>query len=366
MVDVGRNAGDDAVQFRRGALVERRQPQQGLLADLQLVDILRVDLGFDLQIVGLRDDHHDGVAGGDHAAHGMHGGLQHHAVLRGADVGPPQLVFGGDLALDEFADLVVGLAQILGHVADHVLIDLDDLQFGFGDLALGLGARSNVLRPLAGQSCGVALERGQPRHLHQMLVVEIANSDQFLLHQRDLLVFGFLLRGKAGDLLVKLGNALAQLRLLPDPAIDANVEQLGLARHDVPDIGVIGAIEQHPGKLDLVEPALLGLQSCGPRPQAIEVLGDDRQTRLGDGVVEPHHHVAGLDEITVSREHFADNAAGRVLHLLHVGFDDDRSRRNQRARDLRRRCPAADPAGQNDNHGQPDDQMQPDRSARAL
>ncbi len=115
-----------------------------------------------------------------------------HAVLRRADVDPPQLVFGGDLALDEFADLVVGLAQILGDVADHVLVDLDDLQLGLGDLALGLRARGDELRALAVEPGGVALQRGQPRHLHQVLVVELANADQFLLDQRDFLVLGLL------------------------------------------------------------------------------------------------------------------------------------------------------------------------------
>ena len=115
----------------------------GLLADLQFVDVLRIDLGLDLEVVGLRHDHHDGVAGGDHAADGVNRRLLDHAVLRRADIDPPQLVFGRDLALDEFADLVVGLAQILGDVADHVLVDLDDLQFGFGDLALGLRDRGD-------------------------------------------------------------------------------------------------------------------------------------------------------------------------------------------------------------------------------
>ena len=32
-----------------------------------------------------------------------------------------KLVFGGNLALDEFADLVIGLAQVLGDLADQFL-----------------------------------------------------------------------------------------------------------------------------------------------------------------------------------------------------------------------------------------------------
>jgi len=35
--------------------------------------------------------------------------------------------FRRDLALDELADLVIGLAQILGDFADQILVDLNDL-----------------------------------------------------------------------------------------------------------------------------------------------------------------------------------------------------------------------------------------------
>ena len=68
-------------------------------------------------------------------------------------------------------------------------------------------------------------------------------------------------------------------------------------------------------KRDLVEALLLGFEPRRPRPQPVESLGDDGEVGLGDGVVEPHHHVAGLDEIAVVRAHLADHATGRVLHL---------------------------------------------------
>src|SRR6202012_4162931 len=162
--DVGRVAADEAVEVRRGSLVEGGQAQQALLADLQLVDVLRVDLGLDLEVVALRHDDHDGVTGGDDATDRMHGRLLDHAVLRRADIDAPQLILGGDLALDEFADLVVGLAQILGDLACHVLVDLDDLQFGLGDLALGLGARGYQLGALPVEAGGVALELRKTRY----------------------------------------------------------------------------------------------------------------------------------------------------------------------------------------------------------
>src|SRR6266481_2153193 len=63
--------------------------------------------------------------------------------------------------------------------------------------------------------------------------------------------------------------------------------------------------------------------------------------------------------------HLADHAAGRMLHFFYVGFDDDRSRRDQCPRDLGRRRPATKPAGKNDDHRQTDDQMQPYRLPRS-
>ena len=108
---VGRDAGDRAVDLRRGALVEGREAQQRGLAELHLVDVLRIDLGLDRKVVGVGHDQHDRVAGGDDAADGVDVGLEHHAVLRRADVDALELVLGGDLALDELADLAVDLAQ---------------------------------------------------------------------------------------------------------------------------------------------------------------------------------------------------------------------------------------------------------------
>src|SRR4029077_8870004 len=274
--------------------------------------------------------HHDGVTGGDHAANGMNRRLQHHAVLRGANVDATELVFRGALALDELADLVVGLTQVLGDLADHILVDLNDLQFGFGDLALGLRARGDVLRPLARQAGGIALQRRQARNLHQMLVVELADADQLFFDQRDFLVLCLLLGRETRNFLVQLRHAFAQLRLLSGPSVDANLEQFGFAGHDVPDVGIFGAIGKHRRKFDLVEAALLGFKPRRTRPQSVQGLDDDGKARLDDGLVEPHHDIAGLDGVAVAHAHFADHAAGRVLHLLDVGIDDYRPRRNQR------------------------------------
>ena len=192
----------------------------------------------------------------------------------------------------------------------------------------------------------VALQRGQARDLDQALVIELADADQLLFDQRDFLVLGLLLRREARDFLVELRHALAQLRLLSGASEDANLEQFGFARHDVADVGIVGAIGEHRRKLDLVEAALLGLQPRRARPQSVQRLDDDGEARLDDGLVEPHHDIAGLDDVAVAHAHFADHAAGRVLHLLDVGIDHHRARRNQRAGNRHRRRPAAEPARQ--------------------
>ena len=56
-----------------------------------------------------------------------------------------------------------------------------------------------------------------------------------------------------------------------------------------------------------------------------ESLGDDRQIGSGHGLVEADEDFARLYAIAVMGAHLADHAAGRVLHLLHVGIDDQRT-----------------------------------------
>ena len=110
-----------------------------------------------------------GIAGRNHAADGVHLRLQHGAILRGAQVDALELVFGRDLALDEFAELGVDLAHVLGDLAAQILIDLDDLEFGLGDLALGLGDGCDQLPAFALEPRAIALKRGQPGDLHQVV-----------------------------------------------------------------------------------------------------------------------------------------------------------------------------------------------------
>jgi len=86
----------------------------------------------------------------------------------------------------------------------------------------------------------------------------------------------------------------------------------------------------------------------------------DFLARMSHELRTPLNAIIGFSEL------LADDAAGRMLDFFDVGFDHHRSRRDQRARDLRSRGPAAEAAGQNDDDGQPDHQMHPDRPQRGV
>ena len=73
-------------------------------------------------------------------------------------------------------------------------------------------------------------------------------------------------------------------------------------------------------------------EPCLAGPHLVEAFGDDGEVGARDGLVEPHHDVAGANAVAVAHEQFADDAAGQVLHLLDVGIDDDRAGRDHRAR----------------------------------
>ena len=129
-----------------------------------------------------------GVAGGDDAADGVHGGLKHRAVLRRANFDALELIFRSHLALDEFADLAVDLARLLGDLAAEIAVDLDDLQFGLGDLASDLGGLRDQLRrsrlPAAPRRAPARSARSMR---HELLFPKIVDADHFALDQLDFL-----------------------------------------------------------------------------------------------------------------------------------------------------------------------------------
>ena len=74
------------------------------------------------------------------------------AGLRRAQVDALELVLGRGDPLLELGDLALRLAQVLEHLGAEILVDLDDLQLGFADLAARTGDVGDELAALALQS----------------------------------------------------------------------------------------------------------------------------------------------------------------------------------------------------------------------
>ena len=93
---------------------------------------------FGYQDVPLRHDQHDRLAGGDHASDCVNGKLVHAALLRRADFNLLEQVLGGNAPLLKLGDFALDFAQFLRDLTTQILVDLQNLKLGFGDLALGL------------------------------------------------------------------------------------------------------------------------------------------------------------------------------------------------------------------------------------
>src|SRR5262249_4549809 len=83
----------------------------------------------------------------------------------------------------------------------------------------------------------------------------------------------------------------------------------------------------------------------------------------GHGFVEAHEDVASFHPVAVAGAHFADDTAGRVLHLFHIGIDDERTLRNERAGDFGGGGPAAAADRQESNAGRAANNMTADGCA---
>lgn len=138
-----------------------------------------------------------------------------------------------------------------------------------------------------------------------------------------------------------MGNALLQLLLLAEAILVAQIEQLALAAQRLLDFGLVLPVRKFGRHRHGVRPVALGGEPRLTRIKFNEPFVDDRQIGAGHRFIEAEENVAGFDMIAVAHKKFADHAAGRMLHFLHIGIDHNRALRDQRARDLGRRRPAA-------------------------
>src|SRR5262249_15478958 len=139
-----------------------------------------------------------------------------------------------------------------------------------------------------------------------------------------------------------------ELALLAFAGGAAHLELLALAVHRLRHVGVVHALEQARREVDGVGAVALRLLARLAGGALVARLDHDPEIGPGLGVVEGPEDIAGLDVIAVAHTQLADDAAGRVLHLLDVGIDHELPGRDHRAGELGGRRPAAEPDHQQD------------------
>src|SRR5262249_30442645 len=148
--------------------------------------------------------------------------------------------------------------------------------------------------------------------------------------ERYLAGFRVLLRGEALDLILKLSNALFQLRFLAEACRAAKLKQLAFIGDGDGDGSLVGTGEQFGWKRDGISAVALGFEPGFTRGELIESLGDNSEVCARDRVVKLYEDVASLDAIAVLHVELSNHAAGRMLDFLYIGIDDDRSLRDER------------------------------------
>jgi hypothetical protein len=192
--------------------------------------------------------------------------------------------------------------------------------------------------------------------------VQFAHNLEFASESLGFPGFGCVLGPQAFDLLVQLRDAFAKLRPLALASFAPGGEQPFLAGNHGGDFGIGSSAKQFVGKYYGLGAVTLCFKPCPTRGELIDRIGDDLQIGSHLRTVESNEDVTGFCPCAFLDMKLADDAAGRVLDLLRIRFNNQRARRNDGARELRCRGPPADPAEQYENRGNPAGDMAPDGS----
>ena len=301
---------------------ERGKAHDRLLADLQMLDLLRLDLRIDHQPVVLGHDQHGDFAAADHAADREDVELMHLARHRRTDLDARQALRRRDLALDILVDLVAHVGDLPDHLRMEFVVEAHHLDLLFGDRSARRGDVGEQLAALALDARAVAVERDDAGQRHQLLGVELAHALQLLGDQRQLLLARRALRAEAVDQRFELRDLLGQLRPRRLARRAAAVEDDLLAVDRIP--GVRHWIAPVPirsrGKRTWSAPSRSATSRASSAVMLVERLRHDRQLGAQHGVVEHDQQVACLDAGALAHLELGDDAALGMLHLLGVGL----------------------------------------------
>ena len=243
------------------------------------------------------------------------------------------------------------LAQLLGGLTTRVVVDLNDLKLGLGDLPAARGFGSDQLSALTLKARRVALKGDHTGEWDQLLFPKRHHTFELLVDQGDLAAFGFNLLFKATDFFPELVGTLAKLRFLPASRLHPQVEELALVRQDMRDGALhVFAGQQIVGEANGVGGILLGLEARLLGMQFVQAVAVYVNVGLRLGVVEAHQDLAGLHAVIVVDIDLGDHTAGGVLHSLCVRVDDHDAGRDHRACEIGAPRPPRESADKDDHH----------------
>ena len=128
----------------------------------------------------------------------------------------------------------------------------------------------------------------------------------------------------------------------PSRVVSPHLEQLALTCEKLCDLGIVLPIKEILRKIGSVVAVLFGFKARATRRKLVDILGDNIEIGLRLRRVETDQHVAGFHTVAVFHVELTDDAAGRVVNRLHVGIDNQRTRRDHRARQPGGCRPSAD------------------------
>ena len=134
-------------------------------------------------------------------------------VNRGSELDASQLILSRNFPFLQFGDTALDLAQLFLRVGVPVLIDADDLQPRFRDLADNLGDLRDQRSDLTLDAGLVALQAETPSPAANLLV-EFDHLRQLVTDQGGFAGLGRILQRQPFDLVLVLLDPFAELRLL--------------------------------------------------------------------------------------------------------------------------------------------------------
>ena len=267
----------------------------------------------------------------------------------------PQLVH----ARLDFVQLHIDLAQLVGHILIHPGRDAGHLQPGLTDRFPRLGDLGPEGPQLTVQLGGGPLQRPHPGQGGEALFGEAPHTRQLLLDQALLLDIGDDLALIAGDLLIQLGDALAQHTGLGGSTGSARAELLlldaqGLAGQPLVlnrQVGELG------GAWNTAEFVAFGDQP-GPLGDQGEVLaGGAAFDGLELAAGQLQQDLAAAHRIALSHQQGAHNPALAMLHGLAIARNGDLALGIGTGIEGGQRGPTEEDHKEQDNDRAPDDQL---------